>query len=203
VFVLAGAGHDPERLVGDVPGQGAAELAGSQLPGRLAVAVAGDERLTARRCQQVVDVGGEAVEAGQHVGVHPVLADAGLGEQVGGVVVDGEQHADGLVDDVQDDPFFAVPGEPAVFEDPAAQLVAGAAVRAGLGEGAIAGELADYWWRGVIRSVRYSLLRKRRAAAAVSSILWWSRDDRELVTLQTAATRPSSHAESSASSRRA
>src|SRR5260221_13973229 len=37
-----------------------------------------------------------------------------------------------------------------------------------------------------------------RAAAAVSSIFWWSRDDRELVTLQAAATRPSSHAEMSA-----
>src|SRR5208282_1054238 len=136
--------------------ENAAELGGGQLPGCLAVAVAGDERLTAGWCQQVVDVGGEAVEAGQHVGVHPVVADAGVGEQVGGVVVDGEQHADGLVDDVQDDPFFGVPGEPAVFEDPAAQLVADAAVRAGLGERAIAGELADYWWRGVIRSMHYS-----------------------------------------------
>ena len=28
VFVLAGAGHDPERLVGDMPGQAPAELAG-------------------------------------------------------------------------------------------------------------------------------------------------------------------------------
>jgi hypothetical protein len=67
---------------------------------------------------------------------------------------------------------------------------------------AAAGQVLDYWWRGVIRSVCYSLLRKRRAAAAVSSIFWLSRDDRELVTLQTAATRPSSHAESSMSQRR-
>ncbi len=143
MFVLPGAGHDPEGLVSDVPGQGAAELAGGQRPGRLAVAVAGDERLAAGRCQQVIDVGGEPVEAGQHVGVHPVLADAGVGEQVSGVVVDGEQYADGLVDDVQDDPFFAVPGEPAVFEDSAAELVAGAAAGAGFGECAVAGELAD------------------------------------------------------------
>jgi hypothetical protein len=90
---------------------------------------------------------------------------------VGGVVAVGEQHADGLVDGVQDDPFLGVPGEPAAFEDPAAELAAGAAVRAGLGERAVAGELADYWWRSLIRRVRYSLWDHGEAASAGSGRL--------------------------------
>ena len=60
-----------------------------------------------------------------------------------GVVVDREQHVHGLVDDVQDDPFFAVAGQGPVFEYPAAELMAGPAVGAGFGERAVAGEPAD------------------------------------------------------------
>ncbi len=203
--VLDRAGNGSAGLPGDEPGQGPAELAGEQ-PERLAVdgryAVA-----TVMRAAVVTDPAGELVDlpAGGTGAQRRVCAAAGRAG-CGTVRQDGEQQVfrlglqflqdrDRPGDGLADDPGGRHSGRvPFSFECQAGELPpVGAAISVADHLQAAAAQVLDYWWRGVIRSVRYSLLRKRRAAASVSSIFWWSRDDRGLVTLRTAATRPSPH----------
>jgi hypothetical protein len=95
--------------------------------------------------EQVVDVGAVAGQPGLHVAEQRVPAIAvAAPEQVGRVVVDGQQNVDGAVDHVEDDPLRFVAGQASVFEDAPAYLVSGATVCTGLSEGAVAGEFADY-----------------------------------------------------------
>lgn len=80
----------------------------------------------------------EAVEPrGDRTHQAEVAVPRGEAEQVGGVVVDLQQHVDGPVHDFQDNPFLLVAGELAVLVDPAVDLVAEAAVRRGLDDCAV------------------------------------------------------------------
>ncbi|MFF4966180.1 ketopantoate reductase family protein [Streptomyces sp. NPDC001037] len=165
VLVLPGARDHAERLVGDVPGEGAAELSGAQPP-RHGFLLSNISLLTAwfvvsgrvgvrHRCgcvqrhvgavwgaEQCVEVVAEVVEASVDRAEQDeaVAGHAFVAEQVGRVVVDGVEERDGLVDDVEHDPFGSLASELAALEDPSAQLVADAAVRAVLGECAVGGE---------------------------------------------------------------
>jgi hypothetical protein len=211
VPVLDGQSDQPVGPACDVPGQGPAEAGEADVPVRVSrddlagQAVAG--RFMVGPGHEVFDPFPECAHF-QGPGVPPFHM------QVMGVMIEQEvpvrdhalQDPDGVDHRGDGNPgnvAFGTAGMVvALFVGSVLVLVAvdqvpyGPATGTGNGIGTASGAQAqDYWWRVVIRSVHYSLLRKRRAAAAVSSIFWWSRDDRELVTLQTAATRPFSHAD--------
>jgi hypothetical protein len=98
VFVLTRAGHDAERLVGKMPGQGAAELSGGERPGP--VAVVRNEWFTVG-AEQSVDVVAELVDPCSWGAYQGAL----VGEQVLRVVVDLGEDVYCLVYDVEYDPF--------------------------------------------------------------------------------------------------
>jgi len=83
------------------------------------------------------------------------------------------------VDLLHDHPSHRLPAEPASFDHLSGEPEAPQAGPDLVDAAAPDGQFHQYWWRGVIPSVRYSPEEAAgRPAAGGADLLWWSRDDR-------------------------
>ncbi len=176
VAVLEGPGDRTARPSGDVPGEGAAELAGGELPGCPvdvrhgivatvvgAVALDPGQQIT----QQVIGVFDPrrplcaifpAREGQQQVDLRAVQVLEGV-DRAGGEPADhpDRRHTTG----------FVLTLERKAGDRPPVSLATGVA----MGAQAAAPQVLDYWWRALIPTVRYSPPETRNLAGAVTAVV--------------------------------